>query len=302
MTGWRCVAALVALGVMTAACERSVGVPETVSTPERSYSQLKDIRLAVPVYSEETGTRGWEGLAKHLEKTLQVRVTLIGAEPYSEIPQLVRRGEVDIAEVPPLVYVQLKEADVGTRALATPVISGGPTYLGHVYVRENSPYRSLESLRGARMAFVSKGSSSGYLFPRALMRARGLDPDTFFGHVRFYNTHVQVLEAVAKGEVDGGAAIDSTADWTVMQEMPSNLRVIAKTVRIPNDCVVARSGFDAGTARAVRDALTALHSSDPDVQEILAQMKLNGWVRADESRYDVIREVLRNEQRLTLTD
>jgi ABC-type phosphate/phosphonate transport system substrate-binding protein len=153
----------------------------------------------------------------------------------------------------------------------------------------------VEDVRGKRIGYVSTVSSSGYLFPRDLLRQDGLDPNTFFGSSRLYQTHDQVLAAVVAGEVDVGAAIDMSLDWSRLTTPADSLNVIGKSRRIPHDCVVARGSFDEETALAFRDTLLAMRASDPEMKSILPGLHVNGWVRADEARYDVVREVMERE-------
>lgn len=238
-----------------------------------------------------------EPLRRYLQSSLGVPVALRVAEPYRELPALLDAGQVDVAQIAPLAYVRLRDAG-RARAIATPIIGGSPTYLGHLYVRVESPYESLRELEGVRIGYVSADSTSGYLFPRALFDQHGIAPDTFFRETRFYRSHPAVVEAVLAGEIDVGAAFDMTSDWAGLQdarERPAGLRVLAKTARVPNDCFAARTGLDAGTVGALRRALLALRPGHARATEVLAGLRVNGWVPADERRYDRIRDVLARE-------
>lgn len=269
----------------------SVALRETTRAPIRA----KSLTLGVSTYYGESPEALLKPLCEYLERELGIPVILRVAETYVELPALLASGEIDVAQLAPLAYVQLRRKMPGIQLIATPIIGGSPSYLGHIYVRSDSELRTLDDLRGRSIAYVSRDSSSGFLFPRELLRQRGHDPDHFFSSEVFVDNHPEVEEAVLLGEVDVGAAFDATSDWTGQLERPQGLRVVAKTERIPNDCIAARPKYDRGTVSALRSALVALRPGANEAEEILSSLKVNGWLPADDSRYDRIEEVLEKE-------
>lgn len=250
--------------------------------------------FGVSTYYGENPEAMLQPLLRYLEREIGIPVKLRVAETYVELPGLLEKDDVDVAQLAPLAYVHLRRK-VGLVPVATPIIGGSPTYLGHIYVRGASSFHALDDLKGRSIAYVSPESSSGYLFPRELLRNRGYDPDTFFSATRFLGTHPDVQEAVLAGEVDAGAVFDMTSDWTGPLDRPEGLRVLAKTERIPNDCIAARRGYDPGAVAALRRALVSLRPGHKDAEEIFSLLKVNGWVAADNSRYDRIEEVVEKD-------
>lgn len=278
-----------------AACQMS----QPSSAPAQEAKQLpvraKSLTLGVTAYYGENPEMLMKPLCRYLERELGIPVTLRVAEAYVELPALLKSGEVDVAQLAPLAYVQLRRKLRGIQPIATPIIGGGPSYVGHIYVRDDSDLRTLDDLRGHSIAFVARDSSSGFLFPRELLRQRGHNPDVFFSSEIFVDEHPAVQKAVAEGNADIGAAFDATSDWTGQRDPPAGLRVVAKTERIPNDCIAARPKYDPGTVAALRRALVALRPGAKEAEEILSSLKVNGWLPADDSRYDRIEEVLKKE-------
>lgn len=286
-----CRAALLAA---LAACGTSTQQPPSAPTAELRAG-VSQLVIGMPNYRDDVDEASLKPFAAYLTAALGVPVKIRRAEPYQALPALLRSGAIDVAEIPPLAYVHLREQAPGIQLVATVVISGNPTYLGHFYVRSDSRYHSLSDLRGARIGYVNRDSSSGYLFPRDMLRQKGYDPDTFFSSEKFFGKHSQVLDAVTSGEVDVGAAEDVTSEWLGPTFRPEGLRVIAKTERIPNDCIAARAGLDLDTQQALLHALQNLHAPVRDAAEIMSAIGVNGWIAADESRYDRVRLVLAHE-------
>lgn len=291
---------LLALSVLLAGgC--TMGTPSEPEAQQQPAPVRADhLTLGVSAYYGDDPAVVLQPLVRYLQAELGIQVSLRVAETYVELPALLERGEVDVAQLAPLSYVHLRRRIDGLQPIATPIIGGSPTYLGHIYVREDSPLRTLADLRGHSMAYVSPDSSSGYLFPRELLRRRGFDPDAYFSSQVFLGTHPQVRDAVKAGRVDAGAVFDDSSDWTGPQQRHQGLRVVAKTERIPNDCIVARTGYDPGAVAALRRALVALRPGADGAEEILSLLEVNGWVPADDSRYDRIEAVLEKEAMTTV--
>jgi phosphonate transport system substrate-binding protein len=73
-----------------------------------------------------------------------------------------------------------------------------------MYVRADSGITSLEQMRGRTMAWADPNSASGYLIPRAAMRAQGINPESFFGRSGFAGGHEQAIVAVLGRQFDAG--------------------------------------------------------------------------------------------------
>lgn len=288
----RLLPALALLAVAVISCRSEPRSPQAAAVNPVPVVAAERLVIGVASYYSEDIADSLQPLVAYLRRELGIPVELRMAEAYRELSSLLVSGEVDVAQIPPLAYVRLRQRHPDITSLVTPIIGGSPSYLGHVFVQEQAPYDSLRDLEGARIGYVSLDSVSGYLFPRQLVRRLRLDPDAFFSESRFYRSHPEVLRAVLEGEVDAGAAFDLSSDWTAVQERPPGLRVLAKTERIPNDCLVARPGYDPGTLEALTRALLWLRPGRPGAEAVLEPLRVNGWVQSDEERFERIRQVL----------
>jgi ABC-type phosphate/phosphonate transport system substrate-binding protein len=136
-------------------------------------------------------------------------------------------------------------------------------YRGCIVARRDSGIRRIEDFQGRSFAFTNRTSTSGYIFPRALLLSRGVE----VGEELFLGGHSDVVEAVWTGAVDGGAAyyapgggleqqrqgLVGDARDRILRRFRSDgerlrvleeMRVIAVTDTIPSDVVCVRSGFD----------------------------------------------------------
>lgn len=269
------------------------------------------IRIGItPSTGEDTGAR-LQPLVDYLERAFGVTAEGVTAEGYDHLAVLVQEQAVEIGIFSPLSYVKALEKKVEAVAIATATRNGSPTYLGYLVAnREKHGERlpMLDEFRGKRVAWVNKSSTSGYLYPRAMLHERGIDPDVFFAEQRFAKNHKDALRMVRDGEADLAAAASSFVDPDAVQiadepegevgerEGHSEFVVVAKTRHIPLDCVVVHKRLQRDLGMTLRKALEAL-VHDPVANEKLGQTwGLDGFVRPMHRGYQEIARVYQDAQ------
>jgi phosphonate transport system substrate-binding protein len=173
-------------------------------------------------------------------------------------------GRIDMAFVcsPPVIWLRGAVEPVAAPILTGSRFGGKPLYSSEVVVNRDSPFHSLEDLRGARCAINEPSSWSGYWV--TLQRIGSWD---FFGEVVKAGFHEEALRMVAKGEIDG-AAIDCHVLDVVQRKEPqlaASLRVVETLGPAPSQPVVVRCGLDASAKARIRERLLSLH--DPLMRE-----------------------------------
>jgi phosphonate transport system substrate-binding protein len=170
---------------------------------------------------------------------------------YESLAQQMIDGALQIAWLPPIVFVQL-ERDGVVAPLVTSQRTAGAEYQSVLVVRRSSPITTLDGLRGASAAWVDPLSASGYVLPRLQLAAVGIDPRTVFGAERFFGSHGAAVRAVIDGKADVAATfggIDagpvSRRGWS--DPPPPNtgldgdgLRVLVAFGAIPVDVIAVR--------------------------------------------------------------
>ncbi|HEV2029383.1 MAG TPA: PhnD/SsuA/transferrin family substrate-binding protein [Candidatus Dormibacteraeota bacterium] len=177
-------------------------------------------------------------------------------------------GSVDIAFVcsPPVIWLGGSVEAVAAPILTDPRFGGKPLYCSEVIVNRDSPFQSLEDLRGARWAINEPSSWSGYWV--TLQRIGSWD---FFSEVVEAGFHERALQMLASGEIDG-AAIDSHVLGVVLRSAPQlaeMLRVVETLGPSPSQPVVVRSGLDPAFKDRIRERLLSLR--DPLMNEYLVE-------------------------------
>jgi phosphate/phosphite/phosphonate ABC transporter binding protein len=254
------------------------------------------LRVGITPFAGERTKTAIAPLLRYLEGDLAVAVTATIAREYDELAELVRSGSVDLAIFSPGAYAKAKGA-IPAVPIATATHAGSPTYLGYLVVRHDEPAADLAGLRGKTIAWVEKTSTSGYLYPRQLLRSRGFDPDGFFAESRMAGDHDKALELLIAREVDVAAVSNNLLDRPRAKHArhAGKLRVVAKTRRIPLDCVAVHESLGRSFAERLRHVLLALVRDKKTSDDLAADWGIHGFVPLTRDRYDEVAEVMRSE-------
>lgn len=238
--------------------------------------RLAPLRLAVtPIAGGGTKVAA-DLLGAYLAEVLGGPVVTVVATSYASLGDRVGRPfddprALDLAVFSPLAFVDARSRH-DMVPLASASTHGSPTYLGLLVVRaDRDDLTELDHLRGTTVAWVDPLSTSGYLFPRALLRHRGHDPTRLFGEDLVVGDHVSAMRAVVDGRAAVAAVSSTYVEHPEVHDVDVRaLRVLAKTERIPMDCAVVRADLSRRRAEAVRAALLTL-DRHPEHAEPLAR-------------------------------
>ncbi|HET6404527.1 MAG TPA: phosphate/phosphite/phosphonate ABC transporter substrate-binding protein [Candidatus Thermoplasmatota archaeon] len=168
-----------------------------------------------------------------------------------------------------VVLAERREVIIGE----TPSVE--PYYFSYYVVMKDSPYQTLEDVRGKSVAYASPTSGSGYVFPLAKLVQDGLIPPAadgkeadakkFFGNVVFAGGYAQAWESLKRGDVDVAVTagdINAQLYNTVLE----NTRIIAEQGPVPSHAVVFSKSFQ-GTpeAAAFQESLLELKGEQRDL-------------------------------------
>ena len=247
-----------------------------------------------PVLGEAEMRAEFEPLMTYLSQAIGRPVKLYIAKDYGDLRTQMESGAVDIGSFSPFAYVDATRGGK-IRIIAQSILDGAATYRGLIVVRSDSGLRSVKDLEGKRFAFVDAKSASGYVYPRAMLIERGVDPERYFKETLFAGGHDKVISAVLDRRVDAGAIYDGALGVAKAKGMPvGELATLSSTEPIPHDAVAVRIGMDGSLAKKIQAALVDLEKS-PAGRPVIAnsKKKLTGHVVADDAVFDVVRRTAR---------
>ena len=173
--------------------------------------------------------------------------------------------------------------------MVTPKVNNATNYTGYIIAKKGSGIKSLNDLQGKSFGFVDKKSASGYVYPKAALIENGKNPDTFFGSTRFLGSHNKVIEAVLSGQIEAGATYSEAFD-AAGANAADNLDIIFMTDPIPKDAIAAGPGVAPDVVKALIQAFEHMNDSDASVGSTMKSVKINGFVKAHDGDYDVVRK------------
>ncbi len=162
--------------------------------------------------------------AKYLEKELGTKVTLRVANDYTAVIEGMKNRQIHIGFFGPGSYARAYAVSGGnTLAFGTTQNQDGSIgYYSVVYVKADSPYKTLDDLKGKKLGLVDVESTSGYKAPTFFMSREGKPPEKFFSVAQVTGSHENAVLALNQGTVDA-----ATNWWN--SDTDSNLtRMIAK--------------------------------------------------------------------------
>ena len=168
---------------------------------------------------------------------------------------------------------------------------GLTTYKGQINVRADSGIESLEDLKGKVMCWVDPNSTSGYIIPRIMLKANGIDPDTDFAQTIEAGSHNNVITQVYNGDCDAGASYDD-ARSSVEEDLPDvkeQVVILATTTDIPNDSVSFIKDFPKEKREDIVNALLEIAGTEEGKQMLNDLYSIAGLQKAEDSFYDAFR-------------
>lgn len=263
-----------------------------VARPGEQKSGQPTLRVAVGamVSPKETFVY-YRQLLDYLGGKLGRNIELVQRKTYKEVNELIGKGQIDLAFICSGPYVSGKDK-YGFDLLATPEVNGSHFYSSYLIVNKNSPYKSLEDLKGRVFAFSDPESLTGKLVPTYWLAEIHERPETFFRKVIYTYSHDNSILAVAKGLVDG-ASVDGLV-WDYYQHtnpaLTSATRIIRKSEPYGIPPLVASSSFPSGLKEKVREVLLTMNN-DPKGQKILQNLLIDRFIVPEGEWYDSIHQL-----------
>jgi phosphonate transport system substrate-binding protein len=207
-------------------------------------SKYKELTFAVVPAENASGVSDrYTPFTDYLSKQLGVPVKLRIANDYAAVIEGQRAGNIQIAHYGPASYATAVMTGVKTEPFVTNRNNEGAVgYYSVIYVKADSPYKTIQDLKGKSIAFVDPNSTSGYNAPRFFLHKAGIDVDTFFTKSVITGSHENGVIALAKGTVD------CAADWWDSDDESNLTRMAAKGMVKKDDFrIVFKSGLLAGS-------------------------------------------------------
>ena len=211
---------------------------------------------------------------------------------YAAVVEATVNDQVDIAYFGGFTYVQAAK-----RSGAIPLVQRDQDQNFHslFITHPDSGIKSLQDLKGRRLAFGDVNSTSGHLMPEYFLRQANIDPEVIAKAI-YTGGHDATALAVANKKVDA-AALDETVYRKMVADgkLDSAKATVFYTTPPYLDYVwAARKGLDPALSDAFSAAFLKLDSSNPANKPILEFLRATKDIRANDGDYDKLRQAAKD--------
>ncbi len=207
--------------------------------------------------------RVWEPFYKMVFDQIGADLDLTVANDWAGISVALAAQQTDVAQMGPWGYVLAKQKG-DAQAVAMLQIQERSYYKAIVVARPGLELKRFpEEAKGLSMQMLDVGSTSGWLVPTHFLRAKGIDPKTYFGRYAEGASAAAAQIATVNGQVDLATGWDTHRNTMLRngQLKPDASRVVWESDPLPNEPIVVRRGFDPDLAKKLQSALAAVPAS-----------------------------------------
>lgn len=220
----------------------------------------------------------------YLEDKLGKKVKLEIPPNYNQLKSIVNTEKFDIAQINPVIY-SMNYNPKTMDSFATELKGGETNYHSVFIVKSDSPYWSINDLKGRLIGMNNKLSTSGYVIPTYMLFQSDLYPGKGYTY-RLTGSHQKTTNAVISGVVDAGAV-----SWKALKSLINNnyvkgdeIRIIDVSMRIPNDVWILRKSLKPSLKNHIRNVFFKIKNTNLD-----NYLGIDGFVPVDTDEYDIVR-------------
>jgi phosphonate transport system substrate-binding protein len=264
----------------------------TIKRPGEESPQSPNFKVAVGsmISAQETAVH-YRELLDYIAGKLGRGIQLVQRKTYGEINKLIGQGEIDFAFICSGPYATGREK-FAFEALAMPQVRGSHLYQSYLIVNKDSPFQTLDDLKGKIFAFTDPESNTGKLVPTYWLRQQGEIPKTFFQKIIYTYSHDNSIMAVAKSLVDGAAVHGQIWEYYNHRDptFTDKTRIIKKSKSFGNPPVVASAYMPDQMKAQIRELLYSMHQ-EPDGKKILDELMIDRFIAPKKDCYRPILEM-----------
>jgi phosphonate transport system substrate-binding protein len=235
----------------------------------------------------------------YLSKEIGTKVTLRIAQDYAAVIEGQRAGQIHIGYYGPASYARAVMVGAKIEPIAIEVNADGTKgYHSVFYVKKDSPYRTIEDLKGKNLGLVDPNSTSGNNVPRFELSKLGIDPEGFFGKVVYTGSHENAVIALGQGTVDVAANWWNDENESMLKRMErkgmakyDDYRIIFKSAQIVNSPIAMLSDLPEDLKKAIAGAILSFPVKEPEAFKKMTDGKQLPWQPVTHDAYKPIMDL-----------
>jgi phosphonate transport system substrate-binding protein len=281
--------------ILTLACS-----PTEINQKGLSQTQ-QQVRIGL---QPTDGENNLEDLRVDLSKRMGMDVSFVISKNYDELVEMFKSKKLDFAFFTALNFLKA-EREAGAKALLKKVYGKDEFYYSALVVLADSGIQKISNIKGKKIGFVDPKSTSGYFYPRVMLRSEGFDAgvkasaENVLEH-EFFGTHDKALKGLLDGKVDvvGVWASDPKTGegaWSedkikALNSKNKKFKVLLYSEPIPNDAFAVRGDFFKQNPMFVYQIMESLIGASEDRSGVLKKaLNVDRLVTATSRHYDSVR-------------
>ena len=257
------------------------------SAKTETKKEEKGIKMGfVPLKNSEKLVEDLKPISDYLSERLGVKVEAFTASNYIGVVEGIGSGSVDFGIIPPFSALLAQKQSNAKPILTSKGKTGKPGYTAELYVRKDSGIKNLQDVKGKKVAFVDPSSSSGYIYPGAMLVEAGLNLEKDISY-QFSGGHDKSLQLLLNKDVDVIATFDGVEDRYAKDfpQAKTDIQKLATSDMIPGIMVTVSSKMDKDLQDKLEKALRDIEN-DPKLKELFTKMfSITGFTDVDQEAY-----------------
>lgn len=251
----------------------------------KSTEEGLSVAISAMVSPNETFNQ-YQDLIAYISQKVKIPITFKQRKTYSEVNELLRKGDVDFAFICTGAYKEAKKS-FPIELLVVPVINNEPFYQAYVIVNNDSKINSIEGLKGRSFAFTDPISNSGCNYIVNYLKEKNTTPKDFFSKTIFTNAHDNSLQVVSKKIVDGATIDGLIFDYYAKHnpERISHLKIIKKSQKFGIPPFVINPKLSPDIKNKLRQTFLNMNRTI-EGKKILSQLMIDKFIIPDIKNYN----------------
>ena len=243
----------------------------------------------------------WDGFQTYFERR-GLNFDYVLFTNYERQVEALISGQIHVAWNSPLAWLQSERiaGKLGQRAEAICMRDTDRDLLSVIVTREDGPIRSVNELKGRRVAVGAKDSPQATLIPLYCMSLHGLDPGHDFEVLYFdrlagkHGDHIggerDAARALIQGDCDAACLLDSNLLLFAQEGVlpASSVRTLAATPQFDHCNFTVIEGRMTASVERFRELLLVMSYEDPDVRRLLDMEGLKRWLPGRTEGYGLL--------------
>ncbi len=249
----------------------------------RANKDLGTAKKPIKMYfvpSMEAGkvVQSGEAISKALNELTGLHFKVAVPTSYAAVVEALGSNQADIAWLSTYAYI-LAHQKFGAEVKFMTVRNGLKNYRGQFIARADSGIESIEDLQGKVIAYTDAASTSGYVYPSAILKQKNIVPKSH----TFVGSHPSAVISVYNKNSDAGCTYWSPPDQKgvpmdareklldTYPDVLEQVKIIGFTEWIPNDTVTFRKSMPPEILAKITNALQKFSTSS-EGQKVLKDL------------------------------